>query len=235
MQFSYYAKTQKQKPDIRLATVDRYLASHASRTYNLYTMSYLHSEIIPDPLPREEAPGLRRVLLDTLETIVLSLLLFLAINAISERIRVESISMQPNLYAGDFVIINKVVYHYLGDPKRGDIIVFRYPPDPDQIPYIKRVIGLPGDQIHIAGGKVYVNGELLIEPYLKVSTNRGGDWVVPEGSLFVMGDNRNNSSDSRSWGFVPMENVIGRAEVIYWPPDDWGVLHIPSAIAAPEP
>jgi signal peptidase I len=198
-------------------------------------MTYLHSESIPDPSPIEDTPGLRRVLLDTLETIVLSLLLFLAINAVSERIRVESISMQPNLYAGDFVIVNKVAYRYFGDPERGEVIVFRYPPDPDQTPYIKRVIGLPGDQIHIAGGKVYVNGQQLIEPYLIVPTNRGGDWIVPEDSLFVMGDNRNNSSDSRSWGFVPLGNIIGRAEVIYWPPENWGALNFPSAVAAPEP
>lgn len=196
----------------------------------------LHSELIPDPVAPEEQPksNWRRALLDTLETIILSLALFLIINTISERIRVESISMQPNLIPGDFVVINKLAYKFNGSPARGDVIVFRYPPDPTQIPYIKRVIGLPGDNIHIASGKVYVNGEMLKESYLKVATNRGGDWTVPEDSLFVMGDNRNNSSDSRAWGFVPFANIIGRAEVIYWPPDNWAVLHMPSAVAAPE-
>lgn len=198
-------------------------------------VDHLHSELIPDPVSGEGEVGWRRILLDTLETILLSLLLFLAINAVSERIRVESISMQPNLYAGDFVIVNKVVYRFLGEPQRGDVIVFRYPPNPDQVPYIKRVIGVAGDQVHIVEGKVYVNGGLLVEPYLSVTTAKGGDWNVPEGSLFVMGDNRNNSSDSRSWGFVPLENVLGRAELIYWPPDDWGLLHFPSAVAAPIP
>jgi signal peptidase I len=193
----------------------------------------LHTEIVPEQNP-EQPPasgGARRMILDVLETLVLSVVLFLGINAISARIRVESISMQPNLYAGDFVIVNKLAYK-LGVPQRGDIIVFRYPPDPTQTPYIKRVIGLSGDQIHIADGKVYVNNQLLVEPYLQVTTSRGGDWTVPANSLFVMGDNRNNSSDSRSWGMVPMENVIGKALVIYWPPEDWELLHVASAVAA---
>ena len=139
--------------------------------------------------------------------------------------------MVPTLRTNDYVVVNKLAYK-LGEPKRGDVIVFKYPPDPTQIPYIKRVIGLPGDQIHIAGGRVSINGVLLNEPYLKVSTNGGGDWTVPEDSLFVMGDNRNGSSDSRAWGMVPLDNVIGKAEVIYWPPQHWAQLHIPSAVAA---
>jgi signal peptidase I len=195
-------------------------------------MDYYRSESTPDPLqPTEKGTGWQRVLLEMLETILLSVLLFLGINAISARIRVESISMQPTLYAGDFVIVNKLAYQ-LGQPHRGDIIVFRYPPDPNQVPYIKRVIGLPGDQIHIADGKVLINGQVLAEPYLRVTTNRGGDWTVPPDSLFVMGDNRNNSSDSRSWGMVPFRNVIGRALVVYWPPQDWAALNVPSAVAA---
>ncbi len=139
--------------------------------------------------------------------------------------------MQPTLYAGNFVLVNKLAYK-LGTPGRGDIIVFLYPPDPTQVPYIKRVIGLPGDHVHIANGKVYVNGEMLVEPYLVTATNRGGDWNVPANSLFVMGDNRNNSSDSRSWGYVPLGNVIGKAEVVYWPPQKWGLLSFPTAAAA---
>jgi signal peptidase I len=196
----------------------------------------LHSELIPDPVTPEEEPksNWRRALVDMLETITLSLALFLIINAVSERIRVESISMEPNLIPGDFVIVNKLAYELGGSPDRGDVIVFRYPPNPEQIPYIKRIIGLPGDNIHIAAGSVYVNGELLVESYIKIPTNRGGDWTVPDNSLFVMGDNRNNSSDSRAWGYVPFDNIIGRAEVIYWPPEEWGLLNMPTAVAAPE-
>lgn len=198
-------------------------------------MDFWHAESVPDILPEEQKAGWRRTIIDTLETILLSLVLFLAINAVSERIRVESISMQPTLYPGDYVIVNKLAYRFKASPDRGDVIVFRYPPNPEAIPYIKRVIGLPGDQIHVADGKVYVNGQLVIEPYLVVTTNRGGDWTVPEGQLFVMGDNRNNSSDSRSWGFVPLENIIGRAELIYLPTRHWSFLHQNIAVASPEP
>jgi signal peptidase I len=194
-------------------------------------VDYLPVEYIPDPRPEGDFPGWRRVLIDTLETVLLSIVLFLGINAISARIRVESISMNPTLIAGDMVIVNRLAYH-LGSPKRGDVIVFKYPPNPNEIPYIKRVIGLPGDQVHIADGKVYINNQPLQEPYLKVSTNRGGDWNVPPDSLFVMGDNRNNSSDSRSWGMVPFANVLGKAEVIYWPPPHWVVIDMPIAAAA---
>ena len=198
-------------------------------------MDFWHAESIPDALPDEKKAGVRRTLLDTFETILLSLALFLAINAVSERIRVESVSMQPTLFAGDMVIVNKLAYRFNNSPHRGDVIVFKYPPDPESIPYIKRIVGLPGDQVHIANGKVYINGQLIDEPYLKVSTNRGGDWTVPDRQLFVMGDNRNNSRDSRAWGFVPFENIIGRAELIYLPPQHWAFLHQNIAVASPEP
>ncbi len=198
-------------------------------------MDFWHAEAVPDVLPEDQKEGWRRTLLDTLETILLSLVLFLAINAVSERIRVESISMQPTLFPGDYVIVNKLVFRFTHTPSRGDVIVFKFPPNPEAIPYIKRVIGLPGDQVHITDGKVYINGELMLEPYLKVTTNRGGDWSVPAGQIFVMGDNRNNSSDSRSWGFVPLENIIGRAELIYLPPQHWAFLHQNIAVASPEP
>lgn len=198
-------------------------------------MDFLHADSVPETMPEEPKPGWRRTVLDTLETIFLSLVLFLAINTISERIRVESISMQPTLFPGDYVIVNKIIYKFTNGPQRGDVIVFKYPPNPDAIPYIKRVIGLPGEQVHIADGKVYINGQLMLEPWLKVTTNRGGDWSVPAGQLFVMGDNRNNSSDSRSWGFVPYENIIGRAELIYLPPQHWALLHQNIVVASPEP
>jgi signal peptidase I len=198
-------------------------------------VDFWHADVVPERQPEEQKTGWRRTILDTLETIILSLVLFLAINAVSERIRVESISMQPTLFPGDYVIVNKLAFRFTGTPDRGDVIVFRYPPNPEAIPYIKRVVGLPGDQIHIADGKVSVNGQAVVEPYLAVTTNRGGDWTVPVGQLFVMGDNRNNSSDSRSWGFVPLENIIGRAELIYLPPQHWGLLHENIAIASPEP
>jgi signal peptidase I len=148
--------------------------------------------------------------------IVGAVVLLWGIGTQTERIRVESISMQPTLSRGDFVIVNKLAYRF-GQPQRQDIIAFYYPPNPEEEPYIKRIIGLPGDQVRIANLQVYINGKLLDESYLGAPTNRGGEWTVPDGQLFVMGDNRNNSSDSRAWGFVPLELVIGRAESVYWP------------------
>jgi signal peptidase I len=198
-------------------------------------VDFWHAEVIPDELPEEQKNAWRRTLRDTLETIFLAVALFLIINVVSERIRVESVSMQPTLFPGDFVIVNKLAYQFSHIPRRGDVIVFKYPPDPESIPYIKRVIGLPGDQIHISDGKVYINGQLMMEPYLKVTTKLGGDWTVPSDQIFVMGDNRNNSSDSRKWGFVPLENIIGRAEVIYLPPQHWSFLHQNIAVASPQP
>jgi signal peptidase I len=186
------------------------------------------SELIPDP---PENGGWRRTLLDILETLFLSLVLFLGINAVSSRIRVESVSMQPTLYAGNFVFVNKIAY-MLGEPERGDIIVFKYPPNPEEVPYIKRIIGLPGDMVRISSGKVFINDDLLVEPYLNVSTHYDGTWEVPDRNYFVMGDNRRDSSDSRNWGTVPVENIIGKAELIYWPPESFGRLNFPMAIAA---
>lgn len=163
-----------------------------------------------------------RVLLDGLQTVALSLVLFLAVSASLARVRIESISMEPTLYRGEFVLINKIAV-FGGDFRRGDVIVFRYPPDPD-VQYIKRIIGLPGDQVLITGGQVYINGNLLSEPYLMASPTYIGIWHIPPGAYFVLGDNRNRSNDSHVWGMVPRENIIGKAELIYWPPEEAGLI-----------
>ncbi len=199
-------------------------------------MDNLRSETQPElPLSEGESnkKNFRQTLLDIVETILLSLVLYFGINAVSARIKVESISMQPTLKAGYYVIVNRLAYK-LGTPTRGDIIIFHYPPDPQREPYIKRVIGLPSDTVRITGGKVYVNDQMLIEPYIAASPDYDGTWIVPSDSLFVLGDNRNRSSDSHSWGMVPLENVIGKALVVYWPPDAWKVLETNVAVAAGE-
>ena len=90
--------------------------------------------------------------------------------------------------------------------------------------YIKRIIGLPGDTIKIGGGIVRVNGVPITEPYIATPPNYSGEWTVPAGNLFVLGDNRNNSADSHAWGFLPEQNVLGKALVVYWPFADWKVL-----------
>ncbi len=195
-------------------------------------MENLRSKVIPDPGPEHPGGGrLRRFIREILEIFLVSLFLFLSINTVTARIRVESVSMQPTLYAGNFVVVNKLSYQF-GFPSRGDIIVFRYPPNPELDPYIKRVIGLPGEEIRVEDGNVFINGVRIAEPYLETQTQQGGEWVIPEDALFVMGDNRNNSSDSRAWGIVPLENVIGKALMVYWPPEKWDVLNISYAVAA---
>ena len=195
------------------------------------------TEIIP--LEGEETSkksGFWQFLGDVLETLVLAVLLFLAINAVSARIRVDGSSMVPTLNNGQFVMVNRLAYKF-GEPSRGDVVIFHYPRDPEQ-EYIKRIIGLPGDVVEITGGQVYVNGQQLNEPYISAPPRSEGRWEVPAEHLFVLGDNRNNSQDSRNFGYVSQENVIGKALFIYWPPPDWGIVASPSydvpALAAPE-
>jgi signal peptidase I len=169
----------------------------------------------------------RQFLLDVFETVVISLLLFMAINAVSARIRVDGHSMVPTFQDGEFVIVDKISYNFK-DPERGDIVVFHYPRDPEQ-EYIKRVIGLPGEQVSVGGGVVSVNGEPLAEPYIAAAPSYEIDLVVPEGEYFVLGDNRNNSSDSHNWGTVPTDYLVGRAIFVYWPLNELGVIRDASA------
>ena len=188
---------------------------------------------------------------------------------IAEPFRIPSSSMMPNLLVGDFILVNKFTYGIrlpvantkilaLGAPKRGDVVVFRYPLDPNE-DYIKRVIGLPGDVIAVQDNRITVNGQaagyvpgevyvgsgqgrdmtgarLLSETFADGDSahsvlfrddapfllRRNDSWTVPAGQYFVMGDNRDNSEDSRYWGFVPEQNLVGRASMI-WMNWDGGV------------
>lgn len=183
----------------------------------------LPTSILPETEPPSGAnPGVFHFAMDVIETLILSLALFLGINMVTARIRVDGTSMEPTLHSDEFVLVNKLAYKYR-QPKTGDVIVFHYPGDPQQ-EYIKRVIGVPGDLIEVKRGKVYKNGQSLDEPYIAASPKYEGSWSVPENSLFVLGDNRNNSSDSHSWGPVPLYQVVGTALVIYWPPEHWGAI-----------
>lgn len=172
-----------------------------------------------------------RFFLDIIETLALAAVLFLGINAVSARVRVDGFSMIPTLEDGEFVLVSKVNYRF-GDVERGDIIVFHFPMDPKQ-ELIKRVIGLPGDTISVQNGMVSVNGQTLSEPYIAAAPAYSGNWTVPDGQLFVLGDNRNDSSDSHSWGFLPFEKVVGKAVVIYWPPPLWEVIQHAKIPATP--
>ena len=169
---------------------------------------------------------LRNVLLEVIETIVLALVLFMAINFLTARIRVDGSSMEPNFHDGDYVIVNRMAYR-LGDMQRGDVIVFPYPLH-EEDDYIKRVIGLPGDHVAIYSGVVYVNGEALAEPYIMEKPDADlAEIVVPDGYVYVMGDNRNASSDSRSWGPLKIEKIIGKAVFRYWPFSTLGLVEHP--------
>lgn len=183
------------------------------------------------PLAEKESTDWKRFLIDLLETVGLAVILFLVINTVSARVRVDGFSMLPTLHDGEFVLVNKLAYRW-DTPGRGDIIVFRSTTSTD-LDLIKRIMGLPGDKISIRDGRVNVNGQIVNEPYINAEPNYGGDWQVPEGYLFVLGDNRNDSSDSHAWGFLPEKNVIGKAMLIYWPPPEWAMVdHVQIAAAA---
>ena len=197
-----------------------------------HNLDHFHTETISEPQETEEKrSGFMRFVIDVVETLILSIVLFAAINAVSARIRVDGASMEPTLQSGEFVIVNKLAYLF-GEPTTGDVIVFHFPRDPGQ-EYIKRIIGLPGDRVEIKNGEVYVNDQVLDEDYIAASPVYEDILEVPVDSLFVLGDNRNNSSDSHNWGPVPLDYVIGKATFVYWPPTEWGVLDQPTASAAP--
>ncbi len=183
-----------------------------------------------DTIPAEETAvqsvparsALVEFLSETAKTILLALLLYFAISAVTDRVRVENVSMQPTLYEGELLVVWKPAYRF-GEPHRGDIIVFHHNRQPQE-DYIKRVIGLPGDEVLIENGMLYINGSLIEEPYIASPPAYNGSWLVPPDSLFVLGDNRNRSSDSHVWGFVPLGDVVGRAVFIYWPPASMRIL-----------
>jgi signal peptidase I len=166
---------------------------------------------------------------------------------VSARVRVEGFSMVPTLDNGEYVLISRISY-LTGNYQRGDIIVFRPPMYPD-IPllqrffglpgfddqyedYIKRIIGLPGETVKIDNGSVYINNVPLVEPYIEAPPDYSNSWVVPDGELFVLGDNRNNSADSHAWGFLPEKNILGKALVVYWPFADFMIIHQHQAVLA---
>jgi signal peptidase I len=161
---------------------------------------------------------------------------------------VEGTSMVPQLHDGERLLVNKLVYYKIhgiswGHIERGDIVVFWYPNDPDKS-YVKRVIGLPGETVEIRNGHVFIDGNELQEPYLDIEHNQmlhdNSVTTVKEHYFFVMGDNRDNSSDSRYWGLVPEKYVYGKAFFRYWKPDSIGFIahadsNVPEEIKPPMP
>jgi len=186
---------------------------------------------IEQPQPPSFIRRLLRAFASLLQTIAFAAVLFVVVNLITARIRVEGDSMEPSLLNGQFVVVNRLAYTF-SMPQRGDIIVFRFPLSPERR-FIKRVIGLPGDEVQVHDGEVFVNGELISEPYLATEPAYSGDWRVGQDEVFVLGDNRNNSSDSQNWGALGIEAIIGKAILVYWPLDNMGwIPHYDLAVAA---
>ena len=190
-------------------------------------LPFISPELTEDP----QQPGqskknvLRGILVEILQTLILAIVLYFAIDAVFARVRVINISMQPTFYEGDVLLVNKLAYK-LGTMHTGDVVIFHNPNFLEE-DYIKRLIGKPGDVVTAANGVISVNGIPLSEPYIAQAPNYTGEWAVPEGSVFVLGDNRNSSSDSHSWGFVPVQDLVGKALLVYWPFNAVEVIHQP--------
>ena len=205
----------------------------------------------PSTKPRRHSWGRELV-----ETLLLTVLIFFAVRGVVQSYRVDGESMMPSLRSDELLLVNKAVYWKVNEdspiaglarggsdgngerylfhpPERGEVIVFEPPEDLGR-DYIKRVIGVPGDLVEIRDQAVFVNGKRLSEPYIGQSPTEAFDkdvWPVPLGNLFVLGDNRSGSSDSRAWGLVETRKVVGKATVTYWPVSEVG--GIPGAILLP--
>ena len=178
----------------------------------------LSPELPSTPPPSRGSHLLREIV----ETALLTAIVFLLVNAATGRFQIDGSSMEPNLHHDERVIVDKISY-LLGAPQRGDVVVFYLDGQPKD--YIKRVIGLPGETIEIANGIIYINGQLLDEPYiLQSAAGALSARQLSSDEYFVMGDNRGNSQDSRSFGAVHLKNIVGRAWIIYWPPADWAIV-----------
>lgn len=176
-----------------------------------------------DEIAADEPHWFGLMVREVVETVGLAVIIFLIIRIGIQNYRIEGASMEPNFHDGEYLIVNKLAYR-LGEYERGDVIVFKYPNDPSK-DYIKRVIGLPGDTVEIRGGQLYVNNVEIEEPYLHMPNTRDEPpTVVDAGHLYVMGDNRPASSDTRSWGQLGQEFVIGQAWLAIWPFDSAGLV-----------
>jgi signal peptidase I len=156
-------------------------------------------------------------------TVLIAVAIFAILRLTVQSYTVVMSSMEPNFQQGECIMVNKVCYR-ASAPQRGQVIIFD-PPFDSPHPYIKRVIGLPGDIVEIKDGKVSINGTPLEEEYIMAPPDYAMPATeVPEDEYFVLGDNRNNSNDSHTGWTVPRDNIIGRAWFVYWPPSRWGVV-----------
>ena len=199
---------------------------------------------------------MRVVVREIIETIILSLLLFIAIQFAVQTYQVEGASMRPTLTQGQYLLVNKLVYRHVDvgaatenavkgggyatdslifpfhPPQHGEVVIFSFPNDPSR-DFVKRVIGVPGDTVEIRDGRTFVNGKQLQETYAQFDDYDEMDpFTVPSNSYFVMGDNRKQSNDSRDWGTVPLEYIVGRAWVRYWPPHQMSIFQTEHAFSS---
>lgn len=173
------------------------------------------------PAPTEQ-PRQKSFIRDTLEIVFLALVLYVVIQYAVQTVHVLGSSMLYTLHDNDLLVASKISYK-LHQPQRGDIIVFK-PPDEASRDFIKRIIALPGERIRITNGVVYINDQILREPYLPEKWTYNNNWpasgqdqIMPPNEYFVMGDNRNHSSDSRTFGPITLESILGKAEIRIWP------------------
>ncbi len=180
-------------------------------------------------IPAEELPAekpkskLRAFVVEFLQTVALAAFFYLVISLATARVVVEGPSMRPTLLSGEWIVVNRLTYR-IWSPQRGDVVVFLPPTNAQTDDLIKRVIGLPGETLEIRDGSVWIDGKLLKEAYIAGSTSPDNLWRLGTDEIFVMGDNRGLSLDSRSFGPVSMKEVVGKAWIIYWPPSEWGPL-----------
>ena len=214
------------------------------------TLTGSPEEVAP-PRAAQPASTTGRAAREVIETLLLAALIFFVVRLVVLNFRVDGESMTPNLQSEQMLLVNVNAYRHfdlnnllnlipgqdrqdewvvwpLGTPERGDIVVFNPTPDAEQ-PYIKRVIGLPGERVTFQDGSVYINGQRLDEAYLQGArttcrANDVCDIVVSPDHLFVLGDNRTNSTDSRSIGEIPIGSVVGKAWLSYWPLDLFGFV-----------
>lgn len=187
-----------------------------------YTPS--RDEILTD-VPRPRIRHGESFLRELIETVLLIAAIYGFVNLATARFVVDGHSMLPNFNTDQFIIVSRLSY-IVGDLRRGDVVVFHYPEDTSR-DFIKRVIGLPGENVTIQDGLVYIDGKLLEEPYIE-NFCRGkscdGTWDIGPDEYFVLGDNRGASKDSQDFGPVDRKYIVGRAFIRYWPPSDWGLI-----------
>jgi signal peptidase I len=194
------------------------------------------SQMAQPPAPAQ-APRQKSFLRDTLEIVFLALVLYVVIQYAVQTVHVLGSSMYATLHDNDLLVASKISYK-LHPPQRGDIIVFK-PPDEASRDFIKRIIGLPGERVHITNSVVYINGQVLHEPYLPEKWTYNSNWpasgqdqLIPPDQYFVLGDNRNHSSDSRTFNTITLDSILGKAEIRIWPLSQVGFLGSKPTLAA---